>query len=189
MYCKNCGKQSEDELCDACKAKIEGKEGETAKNGSSACNCEQPNLVSETVDLQSYENYGKKGAISSFICGIVGFLVSYAAVFFGAFYIQTVIEMNKGHLDSSQKSVIESLVSIGKSGFTIVLAVCIAMAAISLIYGIISIVRFTKMRSAAKKPIKTLVFGIIGCALTVMAIVVCLMAFGYFSGQIPIPTV
>ena len=187
MYCKNCGKQSTSEICDECVAKLAR---ENAAKTENAENAENTAEATEKPAITPYyaANYGKKGAILSFVCGIVGFILSYVAVFFGSFYRQAIIEMGKVS-GVSQKEAIEEIVNIGKTGFTISIVVCAVLAALSLIYGIISIVRFIKTSKKGVKPVKTLVFGIIGCALTVTTLMICMMALGYFNGQIPLPTV
>ena len=59
----------------------------------------------------------------------------------------------------------------------------------ALTYGIISIIRFIKTCKKGGKPVKTLVFGIIGCVLAFIALSVCMTAFGYYNGTVPLPAV
>lgn len=182
MKCKYCGKETTGEICDDCVAKLAHR---NAGNTESTLN-----TTTEKPAMSSYfaANYGKKGAISSFVCGIIGIIVAYVAVFFAALYRQALMELDKA-TDSATKNAIQSLIGTGNAGAIISLIACAALGIFALTYGIISIIRFITTCKRGGKPVKTLVFGIIGCVLAFIALSVCMTAFGYYNGTVPLPAV
>ena len=187
MKCKYCGKETTGEICDDCVAKLAHR---NAGNTESTLNTATENTATEKPAMSSYfaANYGKKGAISSFVCGIIGIIVAYVAVFFAALYRQALMELDKA-TDSVTKNAIQSLIGTGNAGAIISLIACAALGIFALTYGIISIIRFIKTCKKGGKPVKTLVFGIIGCVLAFIALSVCMTAFGYYNGTVPLPAV
>lgn len=77
MKCKYCGKETTGEICDDCVAKLAHR---NAGNTESALNT-APETEKPAMSSYFAANYGKKGAISSFVCGILGIIVAYVAVF------------------------------------------------------------------------------------------------------------
>ena len=187
MKCKYCGKESTSEICDDCVAKLAHRNAENAENAGNDSGT-SPEAAKPAMSPYFAANYGKKGSIISFVCGLLGFILAYVAVFFAALYRQGVIELDKA-TNSAAKSTIESLISTGNSGTIVSLIACAALGIVALTYGIISIIRFVKTCKKGGKPVKTLVFGIIGCVFAVTTFSVCMMALGYYNGTTPRPAV
>lgn len=187
MKCKYCGKETTSEICDDCVAKLAHRNAGNTEISGSAINT-APETEKPAMSSYFAANYGKKGAISSFVCGILGIIVAYVAVFFAALYRQALIELDKA-TDSATKNAIQSLIGTGNAGAIFSLIACAALGIFALTYGIISIIRFIKTCKRGGKPVKTLVFGIIGCVLAFIALSVCMTAFGYYNGTVPLPAV
>lgn len=112
MKCKYCGKESTSEICDDCVAKLAHRNAENAENAGNDSGT-SPEAAKPAMSPYFAANYGKKGSIISFVCGLLGFILAYVAVFFAALYRQGVIELDKA-TNSAAKSTIESLINYRK---------------------------------------------------------------------------
>ncbi len=187
MKCKYCGKECSGEVCDAC-AKIEN-----AANGaiSSAKYAKGEAQSQLDGDVQShdkenwngrmfYSKYGNAGSAVSLVSGIIARVVSLVAVLFAWNFALGAAELHNKPNSMLMDSIVEKM-SRDKTMMIVSLVFTFIACAVAVVYGIISVRKFVTARKAGGKPIKTLSLGLVGIALSVLAIVTCFVALYYYS--------
>ena len=162
MYCKYCGKYTENLncICDDCVGKSPYATGVTMANTS-----EQPVIINNEYNSK----YGRGNAIKAFIFSLVATFL--AGVAYGI-YIVALAMLEEYAYDVEVKSLLTT-------GFIFTVP-ALVFSIIGLIKGIKSIKNFKEAKANGATPVPTLVFGIIAIVEAVSAILIscfCVLLF------------